>query len=143
MTVSSATAIWQGGLKSGSGNFQGASGVFQGTYSFPTRFEGAKGTNPEELLAAAHSACLSMALSAGLEQAGTPAKSVTTTASVTMSFVNGAPRITNIKLVVRGKVPGVDQAAFLKAAEAAKGGCPVSNLFKGNTNIELDALLLE
>jgi|SRR5882672_4513335 len=143
MTISSATATWQGGLKSGSGSFQAASGAFQASYNFPTRFEGAKGTNPEELLAAAHSACLSMALSAGLEQGGTPAKSVTTTASVTMSFVSGAPRITNIKLVVRGKVPGIDQAGFIKAAEAAKAGCPVSNLFKGNTNIELDALLLE
>lgn len=143
MTISSATAIWQGGLKSGSGTFQAASGAFAAPYSFPTRFEGQKGTNPEELLAAAHAACLSMALSAGLEQGGTPAKSITTTAAVTMGFVSGVPRITNIKLVVRGKVPGIDQAGFIKAAETAKAGCPVSTLFKGNTNIELDVLLLE
>jgi osmotically inducible protein OsmC len=143
MTTSTATATWQGGLKSGSGAFQAASGSFQGPYTFLTRFEGAKGTNPEELIAAAHSSCLSMALAAGLEQAGTPAKNITTTASVTIGFVNGAPRITTIKLVVRGKVPGLDQASFIKAAETAKAGCPVSNLFKGNATIELDALLLE
>ena len=143
MTISNATATWNGGLKSGNGTFQAASGAFQGPYSFATRFEGMKGTNPEELIAAAHSACLSMALSAALEQAGHPATIVTTTAAVTMSFVGGAPKITNIKLVVRGKVPGLDQAGFIKAAEAAKNGCPVSNLFKGNVALELDALLLE
>lgn len=143
MTTSSATATWNGGLKNGNGTFQAASGLFQGPYSFATRFEGMKGTNPEELLAAAHSACLSMALSAGLEQAGHPATSITTTAAVTMGNVGGAPRITTIKLVVRGKVPGLDQAGFIKAAEAAKNGCPVSSLFKGNVTMELDALLLE
>ncbi len=143
MTTSSATSTWNGGLKNGTGAFQAASGAFQAPYSFPTRFEGLKGTNPEELLAAAHSACLSMALAAGLEQGGHPATSITTTAAVTMAFVNGAPKITTIKLVVRGHVPGLDQAGFIKATEAAKNGCPVSNLFKGNVAIELDALLLE
>ena len=143
MTTSTATSTWNGGLKNGSGTFQAASGAFQAPYSFPTRFEGLKGTNPEELLAAAHSACFSMALSAGLEQAGHPATTVTTTASVTIGVVGGAPKITNIKLVVRAKVPGLDQAGFIKAAEAAKNGCPVSILFKGNVTVELDALLLE
>jgi osmotically inducible protein OsmC len=143
MTVSTSSAMWQGGLKSGSGTFQAGSGAFHGSYSFPTRFEGAKGTNPEELLAAAHAACLSMALAAGLEKAGTPPQSITTTAACTMEMVGGGFRITTMKLMVRGRVAGLDQAAFGKAAEAAKEGCPVSTLFKGNVKMELDALLLE
>ena len=143
MTTSTASAIWQGGLKAGSGTFQAGSGSFHGSYSFPTRFEGAKGTNPEELLAAAHAACLSMALSAGLEKEGTPPQSVTTTAVCTMEMVGGGFRITTMKLMVRGRVPGLDQVAFARAAEAAKEGCPVSNVFKGNIKMELDALLLE
>jgi osmotically inducible protein OsmC len=143
MTISTASATWQGGLKGGTGAFQAASGSFQGAYTFATRFESAKGTNPEELLAAAHAACFSMALSAGLEKSGKIAKSITTTAAVTMGSVGGGPRITTIKLTVKGRVPGIDQAAFAKAAEAAKEGCPVSQLFKGNVAVELDALLLE
>jgi osmotically inducible protein OsmC len=143
MTISTASATWQGGLKAGTGSFLAASGAFQGAYNFPTRFEGAKGTNPEELLAAAHAACFSMALSAGLEKAGTTPRSITTTAAVTMGSVGGGPRITTIKLMVKGRVPGIDQTAFAKAAEAAKVGCPVSQLFQGNVAMELDALLLE
>ncbi len=143
MTVSTSSAMWQGGLKSGQGTFQAGSGSFHGSYSFPTRFEGAKGTNPEELLAAAHAACLSMALAAGLEKGGTPPHSITTTASCTMEMVGGGFKITTMKLMVRGRVPGLDQAGFAKAAEAAKEGCPVSGLFKGNIKMELDALLLE
>ena len=143
MTTSTGTATWEGGLKSGKGVFSAASGSFQGAYSFPTRFEGAKGTNPEELIAAAHASCMSMALSAGLEKAGTPATRITTTASCTLDFVAGGPKITKMKLVVRGKVPGLDQAGFLTAAEEAKSGCPVSNALKGNVALELDALLLE
>jgi osmotically inducible protein OsmC len=121
-TTSRATSVWEGKLRSGKGHFEGASGVFKGDYSFPTRFEGAKGTSPEELLAAAHSACLSMALSFGLEQAGTPASRITTTAAVTIDAAGGGFKITNIRLEVRGQVPGIDQAAF-------------------NTNVELDARL--
>ncbi len=143
MPTSSASATWEGGLKTGKGSFQGDSGAIKGTYSFPTRFEGAKGTNPEELIAAAHASCLSMALAAGLEKAGTPARSITTTASCTLEFVGGAPRIRSMKLVVRGRVPGIDQAAFARAAEEAKDGCPVSNALVGNVAFELDALLLE
>lgn len=141
MPTSSASATWQGGLKQGKGHFQGGSGLIAADYSFPTRFEGAKGTNPEELVASAHAACFSMALSAGLEKAGTPPTSVSTTATVTLDFVGGAPRITKIHLVTRGKVAGIDQAAFAKAAAEAKDGCPISNLFKGNAAIELDAKL--
>jgi len=143
MTVSTSSAMWQGGLKSGGGTFQAGSGAFHGSYSFPTRFESAKGTNPEELLAAAHAACLSMALAAGLEKAGTPPQSITTTAACTMEMVGGGFRITTMKLMVRGRVAGLDQGAFGMAAEAAKEGCPVSTLFKGNIKMELDALLLE
>lgn len=141
MPTSSATATWQGGLKQGKGQFAGGSGLIAAEYSFPTRFEGAKGTNPEELIGSAHAACLSMALSAGLEKAGTTPTRITTTARVTLEMPGGAPRITKIRLEVRGVVPGLDQAGFAKAAEEAKQGCPISNLFKGNTTLELDARL--
>lgn len=141
MPVSTASATWEGGLKGGKGSFAGQSGVIAGPYTFATRFEGAKGTNPEELIAAAHASCLSMALSAGLEKAGTTATRVTTSAACTMAFVDGAPRVTTMKLTVRAVVPGIDQATFLKAAEEAKNGCPISNLMKGNVTLELDARL--
>ncbi len=141
MTTSSATATWEGGLRGGRGQFSGKSGMFQGSYSFPTRFEGAKGTNPEELIAAAHASCLSMALSAGLEAAGTPPKRITTTASATIDKVGAGFKITRMRLEVRGEVPGIDQAGFAKAAEAAKEGCPVSQALKGNVPFELDARL--
>jgi lipoyl-dependent peroxiredoxin len=140
-TTSTATATWEGGLRDGKGKFNAKSGSFQGSYSFSTRFEGAKGTNPEELIAAAHASCLSMALSAELEKAGTPATRITTTASTTIGKVANGFRITRIRLEVRGEVPGVDQAAFAKAAEAAKDGCPVSQALKGNVPFELDARL--
>jgi lipoyl-dependent peroxiredoxin len=140
-TTSTATATWEGGLRDGKGQFNAKSGSFQGSYSFSTRFEGAKGTNPEELIAAAHASCLSMALSAELEKAGTPAKRITTTASATLGKVANGFRITRMRLEVRGEVPGVDQAAFAKAAETAKEGCPVSQALKGNIPFELDARL--
>ena len=140
-TTSTATATWEGGLRNGKGQFNAKSGSFQGSYSFPTRFEGAKGTNPEELIAAAHASCLSMALSGELEKAGTPATRITTTASATIGKVANGFRITRMRLEVRGEVPGVDQAAFAKAAEAAKEGCPVSQALKGNVPFELDARL--
>ena len=141
MTTSSASAVWEGGLKGGKGTFQAGSGAFQGAYSFATRFEGAKGTTPEELIAAAHAACLSMALSAGLEKAGTPASRISTKASCTIELLETGPKITKMKLEVRGTVPGLDQARFAKAAEEAKDGCPVSGALKGNVAFELDAKL--
>jgi osmotically inducible protein OsmC len=140
-TTSKATAVWEGKLKTGKGRFEAGSGAFRGEYSFPTRFEGAKGTNPEELIAAAHAACLSMALAFGLEQGGTPATSISTTAACTIDQVPGGFKITAMRLEVRGKVPGVDQAAFARAAEAAKEGCPVSQALKGNVRFELQAKL--
>ena len=140
--IRKAKAVWQGTGREGNGHLFTDSGVLAETpYSFKTRFENEKGTNPEELLAAAHAACFSMALSGGLEKAGTPATRVQTTASCTVEPVEGGRKITTMKLVTRAKVAGIDQAAFLKAAEAAKEGCPVSGAFKGNLKIELDAKL--
>jgi len=141
MPTSRASAVWEGKLKDGKGTFKAASGAFAGPYTFATRFEGKPGTNPEELIAAAHAACLSMALSAGLEKAGKPATRVQTEAACTIEMVNGTPTITRMELTVRGKVPGLDQAGFQKAAEEAKSGCPVSRALKGIPQITLDAKL--
>ena len=141
MTTSNAEATWEGGLKSGKGRFSAGSGAFSGSYSFPTRFEGAAGTNPEELIAAAHSACLSMALAGGLEAAGKPPTRITTRAACTVDNVGGGFRITRMRLEIRGVVPGMDQATFHKAAQDAKEGCPVSQALAGNVAVELDAKL--
>lgn len=141
MSTSTATATWEGGLRGGKGQFNGKSGVIQGGYSFTTRFEGANGTNPEELIAAAHASCLSMALSGVLEAAGTPPGKITTTASATIDKAGAGFKITRMKLEVRGEVPGIDQAAFAKAAETAKENCPVSQALKGNVTFELSARL--
>ncbi len=141
MPVRNASAVWEGGLRGGKGTFKAESGQVGGSYGFGSRFEEAKGSNPEELIAAAHAACLSMALSAGLERAGkTPAR-VETKASCTIEKVGEGFKITKMKLVVRGKVPGLDQAGFARAAEDAKNGCPVSTALKGNVAFELDAKL--
>ena len=141
MPTSTSSAVWEGGLRTGKGRFTAASGAFSGDYSFPTRFEGAKGTNPEELIAAAHAACLSMALSAGLEAAKTPPTRISTTASCTIEKVGEGFRLTRMRLEVRGQVPGIDDAAFKAAAEKAKEGCPISQALKGNVPMELDARL--
>ena len=141
MPTSRASAVWEGKLKDGKGNFRAGSGAFSGPYSFATRFEGKQGTNPEELIAAAHAACFSMALSAGLEKAGKPAARVETTAACTMDMVDGTPTISRMELKVRGKVSGLDQAAFQQAAEEAKRGCPVSRALAGIPQITLDAKL--
>ena len=134
-------AVWEGGLKSGQGTMKLGSGSYDGPYSFVSRFEDGKGTNPEELIAAAHAGCLSMALSAALERGGTPAERIATEATATLEKVGDAFRITRMNLKVRGKVPGMDAAAFKAAAEKAKDGCPVSNALKNNVAFELDAQL--
>ena len=141
MTTSSASAAWEGVLRSGRGHFKAGSGAFEGDYSFATRFENARGTNPEELIAAAHAACLSMALSGVLEKDGTPATRISTTAACSVEKVGDGFKITRMRLEVRGKVPGVDQAKFAQAAKAAKKGCPVSTALQGNVKLELDARL--
>src|SRR3990172_9090320 len=116
MPTSKASAVWEGGLRTGKGNFSAGSGAFTGPYSFPTRFEGAAGTNPEELIAAAHAACFSMALSGGLEGGGTPATRVETAARCTIEKVGEGFKITRMELAVRGKVPGLTQQQFAEAA---------------------------
>lgn len=142
MPTRKASAVWEGGLKGGKGKFDGESGVISGAYSFGTRFENAKGTNPEELLAAAEAACYSMALSAGLEGAGKPASRVSTDAFCTIEKAGEGFKITTMKLVVRASVPGISEEEFRKLAEATKTGCPVSAAFKGNLSFELDAKLV-
>lgn len=137
MTTSRASAVWEGGLKGGKGTFKAESSAFSGGYTFATRFESAPGTTPEELMAAAHAACLSMALSADLEKAGTPATRIETRAACT---IDGG-RIQKMELSVRGRVKGIDQATFQKAADGAKQNCPVSKALNGNVAFVLDARL--
>ena len=134
------SAEWKGDLKGGTGTFTAGDGI-SGEYSFHSRFEDGPGANPEQLIAAAHASCFSMALSAGLADAGTPVNSVRTDATVTLRFVDGAPTITAIALTTVGDVPGVDEAAFKEAAEGAKAGCPVSRALAGVPEITLDASL--
>jgi osmotically inducible protein OsmC len=141
MPTRTSSAVWKGGLKSGEGRVTVGKGTFEGSYSFPSRFEEGKGTNPEELLAAAHAGCLSMALAAGLERAGTPATQIATRAAATLERVGDGFRVTRMRLEVRGKVPGVSQQQFQAAAETAKDGCPISNALKGNVAFDLDAKL--
>ncbi len=129
--VRKASAVWKGSLKEGKGTISSESGVLSNTpYSFSTRFENAKGTNPEELIAAAHAGCFTMALSAQLGNAGITPESLETTASLTLDKLDVGWSITKIHLDVAARIPGVDKAAFDKAAENAKAGCPVSRLLK-------------
>jgi osmotically inducible protein OsmC len=132
------SARWQGGLKDGRGTVSTESGVLsEAQYSFGTRFEDGKGTNPEELIAAAHAGCFSMALSKQLEDAGMRAESINTTAAVRLEKTDAGFTITNVHLDVTARIPGADSAAFEKAASNAKAGCPVSRLL--NADITLDA----
>ena len=135
-----ASAIWQGDLKSGKGSISSESGVLKNTqYSFSTRFENGVGTNPEELIAAAHAGCFSMALSAQLGNAGMTAERIKTTATVSLEKLEGGFAITGIHLDLTAKIPGADAKAFQAAATAAKEWCPVSRALKGP--ITLDAKL--
>lgn len=141
MIVRSANAEWTGGLKDGSGRVALGSGAFEGQYSFTTRFEDGKGTNPEELIGAAHAACFSMALSAALGRAGYTPQRVATTAKVQMEKQEAGFRITRIALTTEASVPGIDEAAFQEQAQGAKEGCPVSQALKA-VEITLDAKLV-
>jgi osmotically inducible protein OsmC len=136
----SAQAQWQGDLKSGAGTISTASGTLATTpYSFHSRFEQGKGTNPEELLAAAHAGCFTMAVSSQLTQAGLKAERLETTCTITLEQKDGSFAITESHLELKAKIPGANQEAFDKATQSAKTGCPVSKLY--NTKITLDAHL--
>ena len=132
-----ASAVWRGGLKDGRGTISTDSGVLSDTqYSFSTRFEEGKGTNPEELIAAAHAGCFSMALSGQLGNAGLTAESINTTASVTLEKTDAGFTITAVHLDVTAKIPGAEQQAFDTAANNAKAGCPISRLLKAQITME-------
>lgn len=135
-----ASAHWSGGLKDGKGTVSTQSGTLNQTqYSFATRFENGVGTNPEELIAAAHAGCFTMALSAQLGEAGMTAQSIDTKATLTLEKTDAGFTITAIHLAVSAKIPGADQAKFDQAAQNAKKGCPVSRVL--NTNITMEATL--
>ena len=137
----SASAVWKGGLKDGRGTISTQSGVLADTqYSFSTRFEDGKGTNPEELIGAAHAGCFSMALSGQLGSAGLTAQSIDTTATVTLEKLDAGFTVTAVHLKLVARVPGADKAAFETAANNAKAGCPISRLL--NATITLDAQLV-
>jgi len=137
----SATAVWKGGLKDGRGTVSTESGVLSSVpYNFSMRFENEKGTNPEELIAAAHAACFSMALSLFLGDAGMKAESIDTKATVSLDQVGGGFAVTSSHLETTVKIPNADKAAFQKAVETAKTGCPISKLL--NAPITMDARLL-
>ncbi len=136
-----ASAHWEGGLKDGKGTISTESGVLANTqYSFGTRFESGKGTNPEELIGAAHAGCFSMALSGQLANAGLTAQSIDTTATVTFEKLEAGFTVTEVHLKLVAKIPGADKAAFETAANNAKSGCPISRLL--NAKITLDAQLV-
>ena len=141
MPSRSGSAVWNGNLKDGGGELTVGDGVFSGAYSFASRFEEGEGTNPEELIAAAHAACFSMALANALAGAGREAESVRTNARVQLRPVDGKPTIANIHLDVEAKVPGLDDAAFAEHAEAAKQDCPVSRALAGVPEISMSARL--
>ena len=140
MAVRSAEAEWKGTLREGAGKMKLGSGAYEGSYSFASRFEEGKGTNPEELIAAAHAGCFSMALSAGLTKAGHPPTRVHTTARVHLEKVGEGFGITRIELTTEAQVPGIDNKAFQEQAEGAKKGCPVSKVLAG-AQISLTATL--
>jgi osmotically inducible protein OsmC len=135
------TAEWKGDVPTGTGTFTAGDSI-RGGYTFKSRFEDGPGSNPEQLIAAAHAACFSMALSNLLDQAGNPPDSVQTEATVTLRPVDGTPTITKIALVTVGRVPGLDEAAFVEHAKSAKAGCPVSRALAGVPEVTLEASLV-
>jgi osmotically inducible protein OsmC len=141
MAARNGSAEWKGDLQSGSGTVTVGDGIFEGNYSFASRFEEGEGTNPEQLIAAAHAACFTMALSNALSTNGHPPDSVRTTARVQLRNIEGAPTLTRIDLDTVGTVPGVDEQAFQGYAEQAKAQCPVSRALAGIPEIVLTAKL--
>ena len=140
MPVRTADAQWNGDLRSGSGHMRFGGGFFDGPYSFDSRFGEGKGTNPEELIAAAHAGCFSMAAAGALTRAGHPPKSIATHATLTLEQKPEGPRITSIALDTQAEVPGIDATTFKSIAEEAKKGCPVSVALAG-VQITLNATL--
>lgn len=141
MITRTASAVWEGNLVKGKGSLRLGSGAFEGAYSFTSRFEDGMGTNPEELIGAAHAGCFSMAFSAILAEAGFTPKRVATKAAVKMDKVGGGFKIVRIELTTEAEVPGIDEATFLVHANAAKTGCPVSQAL-ASVEITLDAKLI-
>ena len=141
MVARKADAEWQGDLRSGKGRVSLGSGTYSGPYSFRSRFESGDGTNPEELIGAAHAGCFSMALAAGLSAAGHAPERIHTVATVDIEQQDGGFAIPRIRLETEARVPGIDQAAFKEHAETAKASCPVSKALAGTT-IELEAKLV-
>jgi osmotically inducible protein OsmC len=141
MATRNGSAEWQGDLQSGKGTLTVGDGVFEGNYSFASRFEEGEGTNPEELIAAAHAACFAMALSNILAEDGHTPDSVRASARVQLRNVDGAPTIARIDLHVTGSVPGLEEGQFDEYAAKAKDDCPVSRALKGVPEINLEATL--
>jgi osmotically inducible protein OsmC len=141
MAKRTASAVWEGTLREGKGTVKLGSGAFEGAYSFASRFEEGTGTNPEELIGAAHAGCFSMALAAGLTRAGFSPKRISTTASVSLEKVGEAFKITRIELNTEAEISGIDESAFAEQAETAKKNCPVSQALAG-TEITLQAKLI-
>jgi len=141
MPVRTGNAVWEGNLKEGKGTVELGSGAYKGAYSFGSRFEEGTGTNPEELIAAAHAGCFSMALSNGLDGAGHKPRRISTTAKVHLEKGDAGFSITLIELNMEADVPGIDEATFMEQANKAKAGCPVSRALAA-TQIKLNAKLL-
>jgi osmotically inducible protein OsmC len=142
MTERNGSAEWRGDLQNGSGSVTVGDGVFEGAYSFASRFGEGTGTNPEQLIAAAHAACFSMALSNILSQAGHAPDSVRTSAQVGLRNIDGAPTLTSVHLVTEGAVPGISLENFINFAEQAKANCPISRALAGIPEITLEAKLV-
>jgi osmotically inducible protein OsmC len=141
MAARKGSAEWKGDLKGGGGTVTVGEGAWTGNYSFTSRFEEGEGTNPEELIAAAHAACFAMALSNALAEGGNPPDSVQATAGVSLRRIDDAPTIAQIDLDVVGEVPGIDEAKFVEVAEEAKKACPVSRALASVPEINLSARL--
>src|ERR1041385_6551458 len=141
MAKRTASAVWEGNLREGKGRVKLGSGAFEGNYSFVSRFEEGAGTNPEELIGAAHAGCFSMALAAGLTKAGYSPQRVATTAKVHLGQAGGGFKITLIELETEAAIPGIDESAFQEQAETAKKNCPVSQALAA-TEITLTARLV-
>lgn len=142
MPTRHSSAVWEGTLREGKGTYSGESGTLGGKYSFVTRFGDEKGSNPEELLAAAEAACYSMALSGALERNGTPSTRIETSAACTVEKLEAGFTVTTMKLTVRVSAAGIADDAFQAIALATKDGCPISRAIKGNVAIEVDAQLI-